>query len=164
METFLRTPLTSYIASNFDSNIEVILQAKLTQQLTSFKKLITIISLPEKLPDLSYHLINTEKWIYLVILTDSNVTRRQEHPNFLSLEVVDANIDIGPFSRTYETKYGTRIQRQKKELRTWAKLRPTIYRLCGQRELPVNGRKTHNNKSAGNHNQTLAALLPPRPR
>ena len=63
-----------------DSDIEVIPPDKVITKMTSSKKLNTFISLPHQLPGLSYPLVQSDKWIYSIVPTDSRIVKEIDYP------------------------------------------------------------------------------------
>ena len=83
-----------------DSDIELIPPEKVAQKQTNSKKLNTIISFPHQFPCLSYSLVENDKWIYSIVLSDSKIVRKIDHPEVLSFKLVEANIEKDPIMKT----------------------------------------------------------------
>ena len=83
-----------------DSDIELIPPEKLAKKQTNSKKLNTIISFPHQLPGLSYSPVQNDKWIYSIVPSDSKNVNKIEHPEILSLKLVEANIEKDPIMKT----------------------------------------------------------------
>ena len=83
-----------------DSDTEMIPPKKLDIKQTNSKKLNTIISFPHQFPGLSYPLVQNEKWIYSIVPSDSKIVKKIEHPEVLSLKLIEANIEKDPIMKT----------------------------------------------------------------
>ena len=83
-----------------DSDIELIPPEKFAQKQTKSKKSNTIISFPHQFPGLSYPLIQKDKWIYSIVPSDSKIVRKIDHPEVLSLKLVEANIEKDQIMKT----------------------------------------------------------------
>ena len=85
---------------SLDSDIEMIPPTKLDKKQTTSKKLNTIISFPHQFPGLSYPLVQNDKWIYSIVPSDSKIVKKIEHPEVLSLKLIEANIENDPIMKT----------------------------------------------------------------
>ena len=85
---------------NSDSDIEMIPPEKLDKKQTNSKKLKTIISFPHQFPGLSYPLVQNDKRIYSIVPSDSKIVKKIEHPEVLSLKLIEANIEKDPIMKT----------------------------------------------------------------
>ena len=79
-----------------DSDIEVIPPDEVISKPTNSKKLNTVISFPHQFPGLSYPLVQSDKWIYSVVPTDSRVVKTIEYPEILNLKLIEANLEKDP--------------------------------------------------------------------
>ena len=91
-------PSLSSVSS--DSDIELIPPEIIDQKQTNSKKSNTIISFPHQFPGLSYPLVQNDKWIYSIVPSDSKIVRKLEHPEILSLKLVEANLEKDPIMKT----------------------------------------------------------------
>ena len=73
---------------------------KLDKKQTNSKKLNTIISFPHQFPGLSNPLVQNDKWIYFIVPSDSKIVKKIEHPEVLSLKLIEANIEKDPIMKT----------------------------------------------------------------
>ena len=83
-----------------DSDIEMVPPEKLDIKQNNSKKLNTIISFPHQFPGLSYPLVQNDKWIYSIVPSDSKIVKKIEHPEVLSLKLIEANIEKDPIMKT----------------------------------------------------------------
>ena len=93
-------PLNQPPSVSSDSDIELIPPEKVAQKQTKSKKSNTIISFPHQFPGLTYPLIQKDKWIYSIVPSDSKIVRKIDHPEVLSLKLVEANIEKDPIMKT----------------------------------------------------------------
>ena len=91
-------PILSSVSS--DSDIELIPPEIIAQKQTNSKKSNTIISFPHQFPGLSYPLLQSDRWIYSIVPSDSKVVRKLYHPEILSLKLVEANLEKDPIMKT----------------------------------------------------------------
>ena len=104
-------PSVSSVSS--DSDIELIPPEIFAQTQTNSKKSNTIISFPHQFPGLSYPLVQSDKWIYSIVLSDSKVVRKLDHPEILSLKLVEANLEKDPIMKTIRDAIRDRNPRAK---------------------------------------------------
>ena len=83
-----------------DSGSELIPPEKLVKKQTNSKTLNTIISFPHQFPGLSYPLVQNDKWIYSIVLSNSKIIKKIERPEVLSLKLIEANIEKDPIMKT----------------------------------------------------------------
>ena len=83
-----------------DSDIEVIPPDKVIPKKTNSKKLNTIISFPHQFPGLSYLLVQSDKWIYSIVPTDSRVVKKMVYTEILNLKLVEANMEKDSILKT----------------------------------------------------------------
>ena len=83
-----------------ESDIELIPPEKVALKQTNSNKLNTIISFPHQFPGLSYPLVQNDKWIDSTVPSDSKIVRKINHPEVLSLKLVEANIEKDPIIKT----------------------------------------------------------------
>ena len=100
-----------------DSDIEMIPPEKLDIKQTNSKKLNTIISFPHQFPGLSYPHVQTDKWIYSIVPSNSRIVKKIEHPEVLNLKLIEANIEKDPFMKTIRDNIRDKNPRAK-EIRT----------------------------------------------
>ena len=91
-------PSVSSVSS--DSDFELVPPEIIDQKQTNSKKSNTIISFPHQFPGLSYPLVQNNKWIYSIVPSDSKVVRKFDHPESLSLKLVEANLEKDPIMKT----------------------------------------------------------------
>ena len=96
-----------------DSDIEMIPPEKLDIKQTNSKKLNTIISFPHQFPGLSYPLVQNKKWIYSIVPSDSKIVKKIEHPEFLNLKLIEANIEKDPIMKNIRDNIRDRNPRAK---------------------------------------------------
>ena len=85
---------------NSDSDIEVIPPDKIIPKKINSKKLNAVISFPHQFPRLSYPLVYSDKWIYLIIPTDSRILKKIDYPEILNLKLVEVNLEKDPILKT----------------------------------------------------------------
>ena len=83
-----------------DSDIEVIPPDKVIPKKTNSKKLNTVISFPHQFPGLSYLLVQSDKWTYSIVPTDSRIFKKLDYPEVLNLKIVEANLEKYPILKT----------------------------------------------------------------
>ena len=91
-------PSVSSVSS--DSDIELIPPEIIAQKQANSKKSNTIISFPHRFPGLSYPLVQSDRWNYSIVPSDSKVVRKLDHPEILSLKLVEANLEKDPIMKT----------------------------------------------------------------
>ena len=79
-----------------DSDIEVKPPDKVIPKPTNSEKLNTVISFHHKFPGLSYPLVQSEKWIYSIVPTDSQAIKKIDYCEILNLKFVEANLEDNP--------------------------------------------------------------------
>ena len=83
-----------------DSDIKIIAPDKVIPKTTNSKKLNTVISTPHQFPGLSYPLVQSDKWFYSIVPTDSRVVKKIDYPEILNLKLVEANLEKHPILKT----------------------------------------------------------------
>ena len=101
-----------------DSDIELIPPEIIAQKQTNSKKSNTIISFPHQFPGLSYPLVQNDKWIYSIVPSDSKIVRKLDHPEILSLKLVEANLEKDPIMKTGRDATRDKNPRAKGDLKT----------------------------------------------
>ena len=108
-------PSVSSVSS--DSDIELIWPETIAQKQTNSKKSNTIISFPHQFPGLSYPLVQSDRWIYTlyrqIVPSDSKFVRKLDHPEILSLKLVEANLEKDPIMKTIRDAIKDRNPRAK---------------------------------------------------
>ena len=90
----LLTPEPPSLSS--DPDIEVIPPDKVIPKTTNSKKLNTVFSFPHHFPGLSYPIVQSDKWIYSIVPTDSRVVKKNDYPEILNLKLFEANLEKDP--------------------------------------------------------------------
>ena len=83
-----------------DSDIETIPQEKVVPKRNSSKNLNTVISFPHQFPGLSYTLVNSEKWFYSIVPTESKIVKKIDYPKIINLKLEDVHLEKDPILKT----------------------------------------------------------------
>ena len=97
-----------------DSDIEMIPPEKLDKKQTNSKKLNTIISFPHQFPGLSYPLVQNDKRIYSIVPSDSKIVKKIEHPEVLSIKLIEAIIEKDPIMKTIRDNIRDKTHEQRR--------------------------------------------------
>ena len=130
-----------------DSDIEVLTPDKVIPKKTYSKKLNTVNSFPQQFTGLSYPLVQSDKWIYSIVPTDSRIVKNIDYPEILNLKLVEANMKKNPILKTIRDAIRDKGTRAKDIItQTGTILRSTYQRFCCARKLFVDGWSTGHTK------------------